>query len=200
MSGTAFLNEDPDKADSADSADNAFELPDCYRQVGAWDRTRSPSAEAASIQDRARQMREFSSRHPLDRRVVAASLASLQSDPDLVAAVAGVGFSDLDTLTPLQAAVVEVAAHRWGRADQLMVVLWGATRGPAFALAAVIEYCRLENPGYASFVAPAVQAPDLFQHWAKALELSELLGSAPDAEYSEAEASPSGGVTSSPVA
>ncbi|MBS2536022.1 DUF4132 domain-containing protein [Catenulispora sp. NF23] len=189
MSGAVVRNKDPDNEDpDNEDRENAFELPDCYRHVGSWDRARSPSAEAASIQDRTQQMREYSRRYQLDHQVVAASLASLHSDPELVAAVAGVGFSDLDTLTPLQAAVVEVAAHRWGRADQLMVVLWGATRGPAFALAAVIEYCRMASPGYGSFVAPAAQAADLFQHWAKALELSELLRSAPDAEYSEAEA------------
>ncbi|NUR60738.1 MAG: DUF4132 domain-containing protein [Catenulispora sp.] len=162
-----------------------FELPEPYGGVViARERTPSPprTLDPEALLGLLERRREAAQtwRHLVDQ-----SLAAPESDPDLVELMRDADFGELEPLTPLGAAVVEVCLIGHPSFDpRQAVAVWAAVRGLPFALEAFVEFCHLRpTSSFNRTLIRQPQPPQLFATWDLAKRLLELVRSACGQDY-----------------
>ncbi|MEZ0112270.1 hypothetical protein ABH920_006289 [Catenulispora sp. EB89] len=129
-----------------------FELAGFYHGIKPLDRTWQPADEPPKFYEQAARVLGLRRENPADYEArVAAALSSplptfathFGHVPDPAAVLAGVDVADLDTQTPLQAAVVESILLPETIHSVSVVDVWAEGRGLAFAMAAFAEYCAV---------------------------------------------------------
>ncbi|ACU69535.1 WGR domain-containing protein [Catenulispora acidiphila DSM 44928] len=170
--GRALTSTDQDSED-------VFELPDSYQSATPWVRERKRPPEALVFDERAALLLERRRRDRADCQEVVDD--ALRTDAhriaDPVGVMQGVDCTDLGSQTPRQAALVASILNPLHSRELSLIDLWCETHGPAFALAAFVEYCHLTS----------LRERDLIGRlrW-EVLRLLEFVRSVPDEDRDEA--------------
>jgi len=170
----------------AQDPEDVFELPTFYHGLAPLQRTRQPSAEALIYDARAHEIRNFRGLRAVDCEALIADgvRASRYAQGKVLTDVGVTDVTDVDALTPLQAALVESMLRPGSMFGVSVIDLWGDSRGLAFAVEAFIEYCDVWGLDSGDLFLSAPEY-DHFRPRPEMMVLSELVRSAPDPEYAE---------------
>ena len=159
-------------------ADDVFELPGFYQGATAFDRERRSPVETLVFDARAAEVlslrRQDRASHQAQVDYALWNLPHRIADP--VSVMGDADCTELDTLAPSQAALVETVLGPSRVRGLSLIDLWGGSRGLAFAFEAFIEYCQLAGITERDFIA---------RHRQDVLRLLELVRSAPDRDHDE---------------
>lgn len=168
--------------------EDVFELPAFYDGLTPFQRTRQPSAESPWYDERAREIRAFRGLNAADCEALIADAlrfspsarvrASMLSGADVT------GVTDVDAVTPFQAALMESMLKTGSMFGVSAIDLWGMSRGLAFAVEAFVEYCGVWDLDSGDLFSPA-PADHHFRPRSEVLRLAGFVWSVPDAEYAE---------------
>jgi hypothetical protein len=168
-------------SEAIQNPEDVFELPAYLQGIKPLDRERATPVDALVFADHVAVLETRRQNRATHEAAIADAVGTWLKHRVPATVLAEADFADLATLTPFQAAVVEIVLNPWGK-ECSVIDLWGGARGLGFALAAFIEFCQVTNLGDKGFLAGRTESdeprPDT-------LRLLELVRTAPDADHAE---------------